>query len=427
MTEIISWKGKTFNQISSIIKKNSGEKTGDKSNYFRANPLKIYRRELSEGKCNERISFSIDKFNGPGGMIVNTESNKDILGGTLDINLTESKYERPGTGNCSERKECFNHAENARRRVRSSGMITKKYNAAKNNDTYYTSSKQYLESRNKKFEQNQYYNIRQGEVAVKPGSNSSIFNVYASNGMQHCNEYVKVQGTVMKYKWIDNENTDYEVIIPEGNYKLSDINKLLQSKMDENGHYYVNKENNTKIFLLSISYGSNNRQVQINVDIGGKQKYPSNTGKYEAARNFVGVPSFVNPENDIVPQLILNDNEILEVLGFNAGTYPENSSDTTERIILSQNNSKLKTSYVSIHYKPSNSKFANQGGVESSARTVRLKYDSITNSTKEYGNAYGNSVANAYAYGLPHNAYTIKDKIGYPNKCTPKFPKKCNS
>jgi hypothetical protein len=36
------------------------------------------------------------------------------------------------------------------------------------------------------------------------------------------------------------------------------------------------------------------------------------------------------------------------------------------------------------------------------------------------------------AYGVPENGYTIKDKIGYPNKCTPVFSstgvvyKKCN-
>ena len=33
--------------------------------------------------------------------------------------------------------------------------------------------------------------------------------------------------------------------------------------------------------------------------------------------------------------------------------------------------------------------------------------------------AYGQHTANALAYGVPINGYTIKDKIGYPNTCTP--------
>jgi hypothetical protein len=33
--------------------------------------------------------------------------------------------------------------------------------------------------------------------------------------------------------------------------------------------------------------------------------------------------------------------------------------------------------------------------------------------------AFGPETANALAYGVPPNGYTIKDKMGYPNKCTP--------
>jgi len=78
-----------------------------------------------------------------------------------------------------------------------------------------------------------------------------------------------------------------------------------------------------------------------------------------------------------------------------------------------------KTQYVPVYYKPNNSKFAKQGAVDSSDRLLRLKYDTITDIGGKMRVAYGQSTANALAYGVPMNGYTIKDKIGYPNTCTP--------
>ena len=79
------------------------------------------------------------------------------------------------------------------------------------------------------------------------------------------------------------------------------------------------------------------------------------------------------------------------------------------------------TQYVPVYYKPNNAKFANQGGVSASTRLVRLKYDTITDGGASMTGAFGKQTANAMAYGVPVNGYTIKDKIGYPNKCSYKF------
>jgi len=75
---------------------------------------------------------------------------------------------------------------NARARVRSAGMIKRVFNANRNNDTYYTSSKQYLESRKKLFSQNQYNYIQSGDTAALPGSPESVNNIYSPNGLNHC-------------------------------------------------------------------------------------------------------------------------------------------------------------------------------------------------------------------------------------------------
>ena len=83
----------------------------------------------------------------------------------------------------------------------------------------------------------------------------------------------------------------------------------------------------------------------------------------------------------------------------------------------------LKTNFVPIYYKPNNAKFATQGSVDSSARLLRLKYDTIIDSANTMKESHGLHTSSALAYGVPANGYTIKDKIGYPNTCSPKFPK----
>lgn len=60
--------------------------------------------------------------------------------------------------------------------------------------------------------------------------------------------------------------------------------------------------------------------------------------------------------------------------------------------------------YVKAYYKPSNAKFATQGGVSSGARLDRLKYDAI----KQAQNSYKVSIAQPVGLSL-------KDKTGYPN------------
>lgn len=73
--------------------------------------------------------------------------------------------------------------------------------------------------------------------------------------------------------------------------------------------------------------------------------------------------------------------------GINACTNPDDPSN-----------------FVKAYYKPSNAKFATQGGVSSGARLDRLKYDAI----KQARNSYKVSIAQPVGLSL-------KDKTGYPN------------
>lgn len=155
---IISWKGKTFNQITSSIKRNKGtNNTTSMRNLFLPPPLKIYRREIANtsvtSTCSSsRTSIRIDEINSPGGSIINTKfpSNTNGLVNTIDNTLPNNTCEEPGT--------CLPFLSpdlNAKRRCRSAGMIHQKYDV-KNRAKYYTDTKQYLTSRNVSFEKNQF-------------------------------------------------------------------------------------------------------------------------------------------------------------------------------------------------------------------------------------------------------------------------------
>ena len=189
-----TWKNKTFVQVTTALQKNTGTIAISKTNIqnlFNPTPLKLYRREIASSiikPCNPRISTSIDELNRPNGYLVYNSATNYGLDNVLDLNITTNKYEL-STPICNTSTNCLNQANNARKRVRSSGMMPKKFNPAKNNDQYYSNTTQYLKSRNRTFEQNQYNYIRQGDPTAQPGSPLAQNNLYSANGISHCSQY----------------------------------------------------------------------------------------------------------------------------------------------------------------------------------------------------------------------------------------------
>jgi hypothetical protein len=84
--------------------------------------------------------------------------------------------------------------------------------------------------------------------------------------------------------------------------------------------------------------------------------------------------------------------------------------------IYAPNRSNIENACNVAYYKPSNSKFATQGGVSSGARLERLKYDNVQKVAASYATPFGKAVANALHLG---SGYTIKDKIGTSSECIP--------
>jgi hypothetical protein len=340
----VAWKGKTFNQVISSIQYNRQHNVSNVSGkgYLKQNilfrsdfitnenfifsaypvqklaghlytdklkkrplPLKLYRREFASAdvvNCNPGISTKIDILDRPGGYCINPKtSNTNSIGlaNTLDqedMSIPNNSTEVPGTCSCfTTNGLCLDPATNAKRRVRSAGMVRKNSNqytsigghgATANKcicgafvnvplqdvmtpiKQYYTSTQQYLISRTKGFDQNNFHSIKSGDASAKPGTNQSLNNVYGSNN--------------------------------------------------------------------NIPYCPN-----------------------------------------------------------------------------------AQAKFSQVYYKPNNSKFAQEGGVSSSARITRLKYDTITSNAALLAGPFGPQTANALAYGGPESTYTIKDKIGYPNIRTP--------
>jgi hypothetical protein len=439
----IPWKGKTFSQVTSMILKNQNTEIplGNR-NFLRSQPLKIYRREIaaintSSFRCNPRTSTSIDEVNRPGGSMVNSNGwSRDAKGlaNTLDFNLTNNTTELPGA--CANDACVFTSpAANARRRVRSAGMIKRQFDISKNNDTYCTNTNQYLTNRNRSFQQNQYNFIRVGNAQVKPGDALSVSNVYSPNGINHCQAYKFAADTTFQYQWIDAKY--YTVTIPAGSYSFDDVRYLFLKTMDNNFHYYRSKVTKSHIHLLDMAYNSFYNTIELQVTMGGPSSIFSGIiYSLPVDSTNTTITTWTTPLVNVMPSFNILANVFQGAIGFAAGNYPATTIQVDINNVLSSNYTVgqptiftssqkpcLKPLYVPIYYKPSNPQFASQGGVSASSFTSRARYDAITKNASIFYRTMGKEVGNALAYGVPENGYTVKDKIGYPNVRVPKFSK----
>ena len=436
-----SWKGAVVHQITSSIQKNaSTQGATDFENYRRAMPLKIYRREIavnipaadSKTKCvHSRISSSIDELNRPNGsIIVSSNDNSKGLENVLENPKPSSNNEN---GQCVDAASSANCAAiNARKRVRSSGMIRKKLDPATGDSTYFTNMSQYLTSRSRTYNQNLYHHVRYTDTLLSAPISQTKTNIYISNGISHCPKTQIVAGdNTFQYYWVDasglvGTNTAYDITITPGYYDLDGLNGEVHRSMVLNQHYIYNKITNSRVFLINFAYNSETRQIELQL---------FSTSNYQDPLMYLP-PFGLSIENDRVVTVEVPNTGIQSVLGFSAGQYPPLSTgniDNVSAVNIPYNNNlahSINPSYMPITYKPSNARFKQQGGVSSGSMTDRKKYEAITTTATSYIAPFGKQVANALAYGVKETTYTIKDKMGFPNKRTPVVcgtTVKCNS
>jgi hypothetical protein len=433
----IPWKGKTFVQITSILKKNLWvNKKEDQNLFFRARPIKHYRREIASmydnSYCSSRASRSINELDRPNGSIVVQSPSAKIsykgLVGTVDINLTNNKTEHPGSLGCNNPYVCTE--TNARNRVRSSGMIKRKFNVAKNNDTYYTNAGQYLTSRNKTFQQNQYNFLRSGDSTSKPGDAVSSNNQYHPQGLTHCQKYYLPTDSSFQYQWLDGGFN--RVDVSAGYYDTDDLNTRLTQTLLKNHHYFINNALRTNIYLLSIGYDIQTQRVKLQSTLSNSTRFSTATGDSYSVPTDMSSQPWANSGTKYgtvaaVPVFCISNNVLGYAMGFSEGYYPSikvgNGQTMADQLFYSSFTPRIKPTSLPVYYKPSNSQFATQGGVSASSLITRVKYNTITNNTVGYSKAYGSAVANSLAYGVPDYGYTLKDRIGYPLTKTPVFNK----
>jgi len=423
------WKGKTFAQITTLLKRN---KNSNKSfaNALLPNPVtRQYRREIASidlsANSSQRVSRSIDELDRPGGSMVlpiNDASCKGLQGIVDPIIPNDQTHLSTACTTCNANPDncktsstdsfnvCFTDESKARRRCRSSGMIQKHYKVANNNDSaYFTDSKQYLTSRNRMFSQNQYNYLRSGSSVTIPGTPLALNNAYSPNGLSHCPQYSisAVQGNnKFSYVWVNSAT--YNVTIPDGSYTTETFQQALQVQMatEVDKHYYVRIADGTFYFLILFTYDTLANRITLTTR-------PNPGSGYTKAGGWA--------ESSNVPQILFTQTGLPEGLGFLSGTtLPASLPQTAQQNFLAPNQPLLLPNYVSVIYKPNNPRFAQQGGVSSSSYVSRIKYETVSTAAAKTGPPnFGQEVANELAYGTPFIGYTTKDKVGFPNTKTP--------
>lgn len=404
----VSWKGRTFNQIITKMKKNTGSQTGE--NVFIPPPVKQYRREIDTDDNCSRATISLADFFRPGATIVNSATGAGAH--TVDFNLVNDATEKPSAQTCAQ---VCSRADNARRRMRSAG-------APKQN--YYTSTAQYLQNRNIGNSQNNYEYLRIGEPTFRTGIPATIQNVYTPTGINKKSK-VFISGCdtdeepLFKYRWINGDIIPVKA--PNGEYDLEDLNILFHATQENNKHYLIDSyANNSKVHFMKFVYDVASDRIQIQCTGITLETYTPE--RYYQWTSYLITVNWAIPVQPAFPNIILLDNVFLDAIGFEiSGYYPPETFETTSDKYFTNGSisPKMKTRFQPVHYKPNNTAFATQGGVTASSFITRVRYNTITNHTTNYTTPLGKADANALAYNIPSPGYSYKYNLGYSANCVP--------
>lgn len=165
---------------------------------------------------------------------------------------------------------------------------------------------------------------------IVAGTNNSVLRYNFPNSVYLKDEYIAVQqitlynsvfnisaelnNNTFSYTWIDG--LVYPVVMSATgiHLSLSQLNSYLQSVMIANKHYYTSAGQN--IYLLEIVVNQSSYAYQINCFATSVAIALANTWAKP-----VGA-TWVNPTNSIVPMITIPNTNIQDLLGFNAGKYP---------------------------------------------------------------------------------------------------------
>ena len=423
MISRIKWKGPTVSQLAPVLKRN-GDSGTDPDLAFRARPIKGYRLEIASSVGSvgggAATASRVRDFEIPGGTVVNSRSARGGVGtcGTLDFTLPGNSSERYCTNSENSTNVINSDAANARRRVRSAGMMPRKFlDRGDTGDPIFKSSyAQYNYSRVLTFRQNQFNYLKEGTRSAVPGDNLSLNNVYASNSMNPCPKLfigAAVGNNTFTYVWVNA--AAYSVTLSDGYYDVDDLRTALRSAMYANKTYYTDSITGSPVYLLDWYFDSYDRCMVI-------QCVATSTTIHSSVLGY-GVPSGASwtiPSTTVVPQFSLGT-AFARVLGApsGAGFYPSVGVATQLVAAAYSGNTTFNgygalagPSFKPIYYKPNNPGYAQQGAVSASDRVARIKYEAVTDAASTFRSAYGAAAAaaNAYAYSINEGRYGDKWK-----------------
>jgi hypothetical protein len=194
-TSFIHWKAKSLTQILASVQKNKNDTTIAPRN---AQPLKIYRKEISEpSNISSRLGVTVNSFEIPGGSKI---SNQIVGPNSLVTYINEKDVYV---------NDIPTDQQNARKRIRTSGIINKNYNV----DT-----RQYLMKRGISSQQNQFNYLRNDgkfspQISECPGREI----VYKpSNSQFACEGGVTSSSLILRKKFNTITSNANKYLIPYG-------------------------------------------------------------------------------------------------------------------------------------------------------------------------------------------------------------------
>jgi len=159
---------------------------------------------------------------------------------------------------------------------------------------------------------------------VAGSNNTELIYQFPAGSVEFHNDEVAINSIALYYSWFNVSTqynnttysyiwlgTTYPVVMPNGNFNVTELNSYLQDTMINNGHYLVNSAGDN-VYYLEWILNPTRYAVQFNA-------YPIPTALPVGWTNPAGV---VFPAVAETPQVVVPNTGFATLIGFNAGTYP---------------------------------------------------------------------------------------------------------
>ena len=197
------------------------------------------------------------------------------------------------------------------------------------------------------------------ESNIVPGTNNSIFeftfiggNVTLMKGQKVAlatlqmfystfNISVLNNNNTFSYQWIDG--VDYPITVPDGFYDANALNNFLHFEMIQAGHYLIDNTNGNFVYFIGITPNPTLYKIEVNAYpmygtadaayTGTKYLLDETAipaaGTYSRPDSVITSGAWTVPNNavanPVTPMLQILANNFRQVIGFEAGYYPQGS------------------------------------------------------------------------------------------------------